>query len=30
MNNKEYQQLECWNEMLQEFAKLDFVISPQV
>lgn len=30
LNNKEHQQLECWNEMLQEFAKLDVVISPQM
>ena len=29
MNSKEYQQLERWNKMLQEFTKLDVIISPQ-
>ena len=29
LNSKEYQQLKRWNEMLQEFAKLDVIISPQ-
>lgn len=29
LDSKEYQQLERWNEMLQEFSRLDLIISSQ-